>query len=132
MNETLEAIALAIFKSWFIDFDPVRAKLDGHQPAGMDAETAALFPDSFEDSELGKIPKGWPVVPLPEVIEINPKRSLAKGKAAPYLDMKSMPTQGHRPDSWINRVFSSGTRFISGDTLLARITPCLENGMLFR
>ncbi len=61
MNENLESIARAIFKSWFVDFDPVRAKMDGRQPAGMDAETAALFPDGFEDSELGKIPKGWKV-----------------------------------------------------------------------
>lgn len=61
MNETLEAMARAIFKSWFVDFDPVRAKAEGHQPIGMDLATAALFPDSFEDSELGKIPKGWKV-----------------------------------------------------------------------
>ncbi len=67
MNQTLEGIARALFKSWFIDFDPVRAKLDGRQPAGMDAETAALFPDSFEDSPLGKIPKGWEVKPLDKI-----------------------------------------------------------------
>jgi len=60
MNQTLEAIAHALFKSWFIDFDPVRAKLDGRQPIGMDAETAALFPAEFEDGgAIGKIPKGW-------------------------------------------------------------------------
>ena len=57
--ETLEQIAQTIFKSWFIDFDPVHAKLRGEQPAGMDAETAALFPDSFEESERGLIPSGW-------------------------------------------------------------------------
>lgn len=128
MNHTLEAIARALFKSWFIDFDPVRAKMDGQQPAGMDAETAALFPAEFEDSALGKIPKGWKAVPLPEAIEVNPTRSLAKGKLAPYLDMQNMPTQGHRPNSWIYREFGSGTKFIQGDTLLARITPCLDNG----
>lgn len=128
MNHTLEAIARAIFKSWFIDFDPVRAKMDGRQPAGMDAETAALFPDEFEDLAIGKIPNGWKTVPLPEVIEVNPRRSLTQGKLAPYLDMQNMPTQGHRPNGWIYREFSSGTKFIQGDTLLARITPCLENG----
>ena len=64
MNHTLEAIARALFQSWFINFDPVRAKMDGRQPAGMDAETAALFPDEFEDSALGKIPKGWEVSSL--------------------------------------------------------------------
>jgi len=68
-NQTLEAIARALFKSWFIDFDPVRAKLDGRQPAGMDAETAALFPAEFEDSALGKIPKDWKVQIIGDVIE---------------------------------------------------------------
>jgi type I restriction enzyme S subunit len=58
-NQTLEAIAQAIFKSWFVDFDPVRAKMEGRQPVGMDEETAALFPDELVDSELGVIPKGW-------------------------------------------------------------------------
>tara|TARA_Y100000782_G_scaffold113447_1_gene146139 strand:+ start:80 stop:1432 length:1353 start_codon:yes stop_codon:yes gene_type:complete len=77
-NTTLEAIAQALFKSWFIDFDPVRAKAEGRQPEGaiqgcmsaaegrmpkaaMDATTAALFPDSFEESELGLVPKGWSI-----------------------------------------------------------------------
>ncbi len=58
-NKTLEVIAQAIFKSWFVDFDPVRAKQEGREPEGMDSDTAALFPDSFEDSELGLIPTGW-------------------------------------------------------------------------
>ena len=60
-NATLESIAQAIFKSWFIDFDPVRAKAEGREPDGMDAATAALFPAEFEESELGLIPKGWSV-----------------------------------------------------------------------
>jgi len=59
MNATLEGISRAIFKSWFVDFDPVRQKAAGQQPVGMDAQTAALFPDSFEDSEIGEVPKGW-------------------------------------------------------------------------
>lgn len=58
-NATLEAIAQALFKSWFVDFDPVRAKAEGREPEGMDAVTAALFPSEFEESELGLIPKGW-------------------------------------------------------------------------
>ena len=64
MNETLEAIARAIFKSWFVDFDPVRAKMDGRQPEGMDAATAKLFPDSIEDSEIGDLPRGWRISAL--------------------------------------------------------------------
>ena len=58
-NGTLEAITRALFQSWFVDFDPVRAKLDGRRPAGLDPATAALFPDSFHDSPLGPIPHGW-------------------------------------------------------------------------
>jgi type I restriction enzyme S subunit len=58
-NATLEAIAQALFKSWFVDFDPVYAKQQGSAPEGMDEATAALFPDSFEESELGLVPKGW-------------------------------------------------------------------------
>ena len=60
-NTTLESIAQALFKSWFIDFDPVRAKAEGREPEGMDAATAALFPSEFEESESGLIPKGWRV-----------------------------------------------------------------------
>lgn len=59
-NETLEAMAKALFKSWFVDFDPVRAKAEG-RPTGLPAEISDLFPDSFEDSELGEIPSGWSV-----------------------------------------------------------------------
>jgi type I restriction enzyme S subunit len=59
MNATLEAMARALFQSWFVDFDPVRAKQEGRKPAGMDDATAALFPDSFWESELGEIPMGW-------------------------------------------------------------------------
>ena len=70
MNETLEGIARALFKSWFVDFDPVRAKAQGRQPAGMDAETAALFPDGFQDSLLGEIPRGWRVGTVGEAFEI--------------------------------------------------------------
>lgn len=65
-NPTLEAIAQAMFKSWFVDFDPVRAKMEGRAPEGMDEATAALFPDSFEESELGLVPKGWRVGALQE------------------------------------------------------------------
>jgi type I restriction enzyme S subunit len=69
ISKILEDIAQTIFKSWFIDFDPVKAKMAGEKPVGMDAATAALFPDSMEDSELGLIPKGWEVKSLDEVAD---------------------------------------------------------------
>ena len=127
MSETLEAMARALFKSWFVDFDPVRAKAEGRDP-GLPEHIADLFPARLVDSELGEIPEGWEVKPLSEVIEVNPARSLKKGTVAPYLDMASMPTRRHTPDSVVDRPFGSGTRFMNGDTLVARITPCLENG----
>ncbi|HQS33310.1 MAG TPA: restriction endonuclease subunit S, partial [Polaromonas sp.] len=66
---TLEAIAQALFKSWFVDFDPVRAKLEGRAPEGMDEATAALFPDGFEASELGLVPRGWRVLPVGDAVD---------------------------------------------------------------
>jgi len=69
-NTTLEAIAQALFKSWFVDFDPVRAKQEGRDLEGIDADTAALFPDSFEESELGLVPMGWKVRELGEICQV--------------------------------------------------------------
>jgi type I restriction enzyme S subunit len=71
MNATLEAMARALFQSWFVDFDPVRAKLDGRPPAALDPATAALFPDSFRDSEAGHIPKGWTVGKVSDLATLN-------------------------------------------------------------
>ena len=68
-NATLEAIAQALFKSWFVDFDPVRAKMEGRVPEGMDEATAALFPDALEESELWWVPKGWRVLPIGDAVE---------------------------------------------------------------
>lgn len=94
-NSTLEAIAQAIFKEWFLENEKI-------------AE--------------------WNVAPLSEIISLNFSRQLKKGTVAPYLDMANMPTKGHRAIEWRDRPFGSGTKFMNGDTLLARITPCLENG----
>jgi type I restriction enzyme S subunit len=70
MNATLEAMAQALFQSWFVDFDPVRAKLEGREPAALDPTTAALFPNSFQESSLGPIPHGWEVCPLSDKIQL--------------------------------------------------------------
>lgn len=109
MNKTLEAIAQAIFKSWFVDFEPFKE-------------------GEFVESDLGMIPKGWEVKPLPELIELNPRYSLKKGSEASYLDMANIPTDNARINEVVIREFSSGSKFMNGDTLLARITPSLENG----
>ncbi|EMI24592.1 restriction endonuclease subunit S [Rhodopirellula europaea] len=138
MNATLESLARAIFKSWFVDFDPVHVnagKINAGQmpassaiPTTQDPKVLDLFPSTFQDSELGPIPEGWSAMPISEAVKINPRRTLPKGTIAKYLDMKNVPTRGHRPDEIIDREMKSGTKFINGDTLMARITPCLENG----
>jgi type I restriction enzyme S subunit len=95
MNATLEAMARALFQSWFVDFDPVRAKLDGRKPIGLDETTAALFPDSFEDSELGHIPKGWNVRTLSDLTSL-----ITKGTTPTQDDVAGAPD----PDAQINYV----------------------------
>jgi type I restriction enzyme, S subunit len=80
MNATLEAMARALFQSWFVDFGPLRAKLDGREPVGLDPATAALFPDSFQVSEAGHIPKDW------EVVSLDALASIRGGKQLPTED----------------------------------------------
>ena len=89
MNETLEAMARALFRSWFVDFDPVRAKMEGRD-TGLPADLADLFPDRLVDSELGFIPEGWRVTALGDLIE------LAYGKSLPHRKRKpgSVPVYG--------------------------------------
>ena len=133
MNETLEEMARALFKSWFGDFDPVRAKMEGRwRPGeslpGLPTDQYDLFPDRLVPSELGDIPDGWEVKALGELMELNPRELMKRGSVVPYLDMAALATSGPSPDEAVLREFKSGTRFRNGDTLLARITPCLENG----
>jgi len=127
-NRTLEELMAVLFKSWFLDFDPVAAKRDGKSPVGVPADAIDLFPSHFEESELGPIPQAWRVTRVDEAFELNPKRELAQGEVAPYLDMADPPTTGHSPEGGVRRSAGAGMRFVNGDTLMARITPCLENG----
>jgi len=132
-NETLEAMARALFKAWFVDFEPVRAKMEGRWQRGqslpgLPVHLYDLFPDRLVESELGEIPEGWEWVPASRLIEFNPPETLRKGTVAPYIEMSALPTSGSWPEPPVLRPFGSGMRFRNGDTLLARITPCLENG----
>ncbi|WP_439840014.1 restriction endonuclease subunit S [Aeromonas caviae] len=88
-NATLEAIAQALFKSWFIDFDPVHARARGEEPAGLAPEVAALFPASFEESELGIVPKGWRVGTLADLSDLNPESwtSRTHPESVRYVDL---------------------------------------------
>ncbi|TLX20969.1 restriction endonuclease subunit S [Thermomonas fusca] len=91
-NATLEAIAQALFKSWFVDFDPVRAKVEGREPEGMDAATAALFPSDFEDSELGPIPGGWAAGTVGDITTLNASKWTSKKHPSTvrYVDLSGV------------------------------------------
>lgn len=104
MNATLEAMARALFQSWFVDFDPIRAKLDGRPPPGLDPATAELFPGSFRDSALGHIPNGWEICKLVDKIELisggTPKTSEPAfwNGDIPWYSVKDAPTE---TDVWV-------------------------------
>lgn len=127
MNETLEAMARAIFKSWFVDFDPVRAKAEGQLPPGLKPEITDLFPDAFEDSELGEIPKGW------EVSNVGQHFHLTMGQSPPgstYNETgEGLPFYQGRKDFGFRfpsrRVFcTAATRFAEpGDSLVSVRAP---------
>jgi type I restriction enzyme S subunit len=141
-NETLESMTRTLFQSWFVNFDPVHrkaavrrvhpkwtnAQVSSVALPNLAAEVAEVFPDSFVDSTHGPIPKGWIAKSLPEAIDVNPSRAIAKGSTVAWLEMANVPTRSTRALAWERREFGSGTKFTNGDTLVARITPCLENG----
>ncbi len=135
-NETLEAMAQALFRDWFVDFGPVKRKMEGARDAGQilggliqnpdeAAKLAALFPETLGDNGL---PVGWVLGAARDLIDFNPKETLRKGDLSLYSDMSSLPTKGSIASPPIPRKFGSGMKFRNGDALLARITPCLENG----
>jgi type I restriction enzyme S subunit len=148
MNATLEGMAQALFKSWFVDFDPVidnalaagnpipdelaaRAEVRRQALANGTAnrEAAKPFPAAFQQTEaMGWIPEGWEVTAVSKAISVNPSTKLKKGDFAPFADMKALPTSGYAINGVIEKAYSGGSKFQNGDVLLARITPCLENG----
>jgi type I restriction enzyme S subunit len=126
-NACIENIAGTIFKSWFVDFDPVRAKAEGRELEGMDAATAALFPSEFEQSELGPIPIGWNAGHLGGVCEIA--RSVAQ-KASILADDKYVGLEHIPRESWAlaewgtaEGLQSGKSRFVVGDILFGKLRP---------
>jgi type I restriction enzyme S subunit len=108
-TRTLEELAQATFKAWFVNFDD-------YDPADL------------KDSEIGPIPRAWTIGGPDALVDFDPKVLLKKGIAATYVDMNALPTAGPAVAEWVHRPYAGGARFQQGDTLLARITPCLENG----
>jgi type I restriction enzyme S subunit len=126
ITETIESIARAQFKSWFVDFDPVRAKAEGRDP-GLPRYLADLFPDSFEKSDLGDIPKGWESGQLANVLEQRVERCPASAETAarPYVPIdcissKSLSLTQSKPGE---EAQSSLTRFYQGDLLFGAMRP---------
>jgi len=126
MNRTLEKMAAAIFKSWFIDFDPVHAKAEGRDP-GLPEEIADLFPDSFEESELGPIPRGWTLGKLADVAD-NPRRTVQPSDVpptTPYIGLQHMPRRCIALDAWgrADEVGSGKSQFKEGEILFGKLRP---------
>jgi len=127
-NRTLEAMARAIFQSWFVDFDPVRAKAAGKKPPGVKPEIAALFPDAFEDSDLGEIPKGWRAGTVGHLTEIN-GWTLGKRDALDEIDYIEISEVMRGEVATITR-YARGSepgrarrRLRHGDTALSTVRP---------
>lgn len=125
-NATLESIAQALFKSWFIDFDPVRTKAEGREPEGMDAATAALFPAEFEESALGLIPRGWQVGTFGDLAELakgsvnplNAPHTTFEHYSLPAFDAATLPTFELGED-----IKSNKTRVPAGAVLQSKLNP---------
>lgn len=128
MNETLEAMARALFKSWFVDFDPVRAKAEGRNP-GLPQPLADLFPDSFEDSELGEIPRGWSVGRFGNVVEqLRDQENPLSSPEALYHHF-SLPAfdEGQSPRiEYGESIKSQKLRVPAGVVLLSKLNPEIE------
>lgn len=120
MNQTLEATARAVFKSWFVDFDPVRAKAEG-RPTGLPDDIAALFPDSFENSEIGEIPKGWEVGALECLATLKTQTVQPSTKPKKIWEHYSIPAfdEGKQPILEAGESIKSGKYLVPPNSVLA-------------
>ena len=124
-NETLEAMAKALFKSWFVDFDPVRAKAEG-RPTGLPAEISDLFPDSFEDSELGEIPSGWKVAEIDQIVNLKKDSVDPSFTPEETFDHYSIPAfdAGKNPAKELGSSIKSQKFLVDeGDLLVSKLNP---------
>ena len=126
MNETLEAMARALFKSWFVDFDPVRAKVEGRD-TGLPKEIADLFPDGFEKSELGEIPRGWSIGKLGDLIVQRVERTTpgVETRSLPYVPIECITSKNIFLSQSLSgqEAHSSLVKFYKGDILFGAMRP---------
>tara|TARA_B100000686_G_scaffold178741_1_gene185693 strand:- start:4165 stop:5460 length:1296 start_codon:yes stop_codon:yes gene_type:complete len=132
VKENIESQIEALFRSWFIDFDPVRAKAEGKLPFGMDGETAALFPDSFEDSEIGPIPADWKYGKLGDCLSIIESGKRPKGGAEQISD--GVPSIGAESINGVGNFEISNLKLISDGFFSQMKKGIVENGdvMLYK
>ena len=126
MNATLEAMARALFQSWFVDFDPVRAKLDGREPFWLDPDTAALFPDTFQDSELCRIPNGWTLGRVVDASDFSRSSISPGGFPDETFDHYSLPAfdEGRTPKAEFGGAIMSNKLVVTRDSiLLSKLNP---------
>jgi type I restriction enzyme S subunit len=131
MNRTVEGMARALFRSWFVDFDPVVAKAAGGEPFGLSPEVAALFPTAFQESELGPLPSGWKVARLGDVVDIN-TRSIGKDylhRTIRYVDISSV-SAGRLESTKVHELTAAPSRarriVRDGDTIWSCVRPNLR------
>lgn len=130
MNRTLDSLVRTSFKSWFLDFNPVRIRIEGRQPDGPDAKTAALFPDSFLDSELGPIPKGWRVGVIGDVTD-NYRRQVNPSElevSTSYIGLEHMPRRSIALEDWAmsDGLASNKFGFERGEILFGKLRPYFQ------
>lgn len=118
INANLEKMASALFKRWFVDFEFPDEKGRPYKASG----------GKMVETEMGEVPEGWKVGVLTDVCILNPPYRMQKDAVAKYIEMKDLPEVGSGIKGHIERRFTAGSKFGKYDTLLARITPCLENG----
>ncbi len=126
MNETQEAMARALFKSWFVDFDPVRAKMEDRD-TGLPKPIADLFPDRLADSECGEIPEGWKAGRLAD-IATAPRRNVDPAgldDETPYIGLEHMPRRSIALTAWekVGKVTSNKSVFEKGEVLFGKLRP---------
>ena len=127
MNETLEQIGQTLFRAWFVDFEPVRAKIEGRIPPAMGAKTAALFPDTMTLTDLGEVPTGWRVGTLGEVA-VSVRQAVQPEDVAPdtpYIGLEHMPRRSIALSEWgrAGDVGSAKSGFRAGDILFGKLRP---------
>jgi len=130
MNETLEAMGRAIFKSWFMDFDPVRAKARGGQPAGIDVETMAQLPERFEDSEIGEIPSGWKIEHFEKILRHSTERIGSEPAVEYSATVTGLTLRDERFNKQLSKTREKNKKIVKGDFVFGLSRKVVNFGLM--